>query len=155
MSAPENETAPARQDETPEDEAIVSPASPDGIRLAGAPPDVMRLSPKAIAAFGGVACLFIGGALWWGLGTPEPEAPENVYESANANRSELVTGGPADYAKVKLTGPTPGELGAPTVPQDGEVMPVPPPALPQPADAAVTAADQREARAAATDGATF
>ena len=148
MSAPESETAPARQDETPEDEAIVSPASPDGIRLAGAPPDVMRLSPKAIITSGGVASLAIGGALWWGLGTPEPDAAENVYESANASRSELVNGGPADYGKVKLTAPAPGELGAPTVPQDGEMMQVSPPGIGRPVDPAATAAEQREARAA-------
>ena len=147
MSAPESETPP-RHGETPEEEVIVPPASPGGIRLAGATPKVMRLSPKAIIASGGVAFLAIGGALWWGLGTKEPDAAENVYESANASRSELVTGGPADYGKVKLTAPAPGELGAPTVPQDGEMMQVSPPALPQPADAAVTAADQREARAA-------
>lgn len=80
--------------------SAVSPAGPERLRLRAELPKVMRLSPKALAALGSLSCLAIGGALWWGLRTPPPEAAENAYESENANRSELVTGGPADYSKA-------------------------------------------------------
>src|SRR3546814_6761646 len=45
----------------------VSPASPRSLRLRAELPKVMRLSPKAMTILGGVSCLAISAALWWGL----------------------------------------------------------------------------------------
>ncbi|WP_336579613.1 TrbI/VirB10 family protein [Sphingopyxis witflariensis] len=105
----------------------------------------MRLSPKALAILGSISCLAIGGALWWGLRTPPPEAAENVHESENASRSELVTGGPADYSKApKMDELRFGEVGGSKLaaPQNGEIVPLP---LSGPG---IAAAEQARARAA-------
>ena len=65
----------------------------------------MRLSPKTTAILGGVSCLAISAALWWGLRATPPEATENVYETVNANRSELIAGAPPDYSKISKPDP--------------------------------------------------
>src|SRR3546814_2709924 len=72
----------------------VSPASPRSLRLRAELPKVMRLSPKAMTILGGVSCLAISAALWWGLRATRPEATQNLYETANPNRLERITGGP-------------------------------------------------------------
>src|SRR3546814_15216882 len=79
-------------------------------------PSVMRLSRRTLAIIGGTAGLAIAGALLWALRTPEPDPRENVYETDRPNRSDVITGAPADYGAVpKLGPPLPGDLGRPIV----------------------------------------
>lgn len=129
--------------------AAVAPASPDGFRLEGELPRVMRLSRKALALAGGVAGLAIGGALLWALRTPDPKAARELYEVTNPNRAESITGGPADYGSIpKLGPPLPGDLGRPIVSAQntGESVPVPGMAQP-PIDPRIAAAEQARQRA--------
>lgn len=144
MSGPEREGEEPGDVEVPADaEVPVAPASPDGLQLGAAPPRVMRLSRKALAIIGGASGLAVGGALFWALQPVAPEVAGNLYESSKPNRSELVTGGPADYGKIEK--PRPGDLGRPipSARQDSEsVFGEPPP------DAAATAAEQARARMA-------
>lgn len=133
-----------------DDEAPVAPASPDGFRLEGDMPRVMRLSRKTLAVLGGTAGIAIGGALLWALRPVDPKAPQELYDVTDPSRPEAVTGGPKDYGAVpKLGPPLPGDLGRPIVSaqQDGKV--VPPPAMAAAPDPAMTAAEharQREAQ---------
>lgn len=148
MNAPdrEGEGAPVEAELCP---AAVAPASPDGFRLEGELPRVMRLSRKTLALAGGAAGLAIGGALLWALRTPDPKAAQELYEVTNPNRAEAITGGPADYGSVpKLGPPLPGDLGRPIVAAQnaGETVPVPGMAQP-PVDARVAAAEQARQRA--------
>src|SRR3546814_4804119 len=67
-------------------------------------PSVMRLSRRTLAIIGGTAGLAIAGALLWALRTPEPDPRENVYETDRPNRSDVITGAPADYGAVPKLG---------------------------------------------------
>lgn len=137
--APDEESAPS-----------VAPASPEGFRLEGEMPRVMRLSRKTLALAGGAAGLAIGGALLWALRTPEPKTAQELYEVTSPNKSETVTGAPADYGTVpKLGPPLPGDLGRPIVSAQnaGEIVPVPGMAQ-TPVDPRVAAAEQARQRAA-------
>lgn len=135
-------------------EVAPEPASPDGFRLAGTMPPVMRLSRKAMAGIGVVAAVVIGGSLVFALQPRAPQVAENLYDTDTPNRSEAVTGAPADYGAVpKLGPPLPGDLGGPIVAaqQDGEFVPLPPiaapPPTPQPqADPQIEAAQQARER---------
>lgn len=129
--------------------AAMAPPSPDGFRLEGELPNVMRLSRKTLAVLGGAAGIAIGGALLWALRPVDPKAAQELYEVAVPNRSETVTGAPADYGAVpKLGTPLPGDLGRPIVSAQkaGEPMPVPAMGLP-PADPAQSARKQARLRA--------
>jgi type IV secretion system protein VirB10 len=129
--------------------AAIAPPSPDGFRLEVELPRVMRLSRKTLAVLGGAAGIAIGGALLWALRPADPKAAQELYEVAAPNRSETVTGAPADYGSVpKLGPPLPGDLGRPIVSAQkaGEPMPVPAMELP-PADPAQTAREQARLRA--------
>lgn len=151
MSAPERESlgdaAPQKLDEA----APVAPASPDGFRLEGEMPRVMRLSRKTLAIAGATAGFAIGGALLFALRTPIPKEAQELYEVTNPNRSEAITGAPADYGAVpKLGPPLPGDLGRPIVAAQnaGEVVPVPAMARPvPPLDPRIAAAEQARQRA--------
>lgn len=146
MSGPEREADGAATEAPPEP---VAPASPDGFRLEGEMPRVMRLSRKTLALAGGAAGLAIGGALLWALRTPEPKTAQELYEVANPNKAETITSGPADYGAVpKLGPPLPGDLGRPIVSAQkaGETVPVPGMAQP-PVDPRVAAAEQARQRA--------
>lgn len=101
----------------------------DAFRLAAEPPAVMRLSRKTLAILGGASGILIGGALLYALQPVPPKSPENLVDSDRPNKSELVTGAPADYGKVpKLGAPLPGDLGRPILAaqQQGETVAVPP-----------------------------
>ncbi|MDT7529954.1 TrbI/VirB10 family protein [Sphingopyxis sp. SE2] len=129
MSVPEREEKAELASETGVAERAVAPPSPDGFRLEGEMPSVMRLSRRTLAIIGGTAGLAIAGALFWALRTPEPDRRENVYETDRPNRSELITGAVADYGAVpKLGPPLPGDLGRPIVSaqKDGEMITPPP-----------------------------
>ncbi|WP_422062391.1 TrbI/VirB10 family protein [Sphingopyxis sp.] len=127
----------------------VAPASPDGFRLEGEMPRVMRLSRKTLAVLGGGAGIAIGGALLWALRPVDPKAARELYEVSAPSRSENVTGAPADYGAVpKLGPPLPGDLGRPIVSAQraGEAVPVP--AMgPPPPDPRQTAREQAQQRA--------
>lgn len=136
MSAPEREAEAAEG-------VAVAPADPQPFRLGGEPPQVMRLSRKALAILGAASGIAIGGALLFALQPSEPKVAENLYDSDRPNKSERVTGAPGDYGKIpKLGEPLPGDLGRPILAarENGETVPVPPvgePALPDPRAAAV------------------
>ncbi|AMU89149.1 conjugal transfer protein TraI [Sphingopyxis macrogoltabida] len=127
----------------------MAPPSPDGFRLEGELPNVMRLSRKTLAVLGGAAGIAIGGALLWALRPVDPKAAQELYEVAVPNRSETVTGAPADYGAVpKLGPPLPGDLGRPIVSAQKAGEPMPVPAMgPPPADPAQSARKQARLRA--------
>ena len=129
--------------------AAMAPPSPDGFRLEGELPNVMRLSRKTLAVLGGAAGIAIGGALLWALRPVDPKAAQELYEVAVPNRSETVTGAPADYGAVpKLGTPLPGDLGRPIVSAQKAGEPMPVPAMgPPPADPAQSARKQARLRA--------
>lgn len=140
MSAPDREAA-----------EVVAPAPADAqpFRLGGEPPQVMRLSRKALAILGAASGLAIGGALLYALQPGTPKVPENLYDSARPNKSERVTGAPGDYGKVpKLGDPLPGDLGRPILAarENGETVPAPPTGTPPPPDPRVAAAEQARVR---------
>lgn len=129
--------------------AAIAPPSPDGFRLEGELPRVMRLSRKTLAVLGGTAGIAIGGALLWALRPVDPKAAQELYEVTAPNRSENVTGAPADYGAVaKLGPPLPGDLGRPIVSAQKAGEPIPVTAMgPPPADPAQTAREQARLRA--------
>ena len=129
-------------------EAPIAPESPEGFRLGGEPPQVMRLSRKTLAIIGATSGFAIAGALIYALQPGAPKTAVNVYESDTPNKSEVVTGAPADYSKVpKLGGPFPGDLGRAILAaqRDGEMVP---PAEPRPVDPRASAIEQNRARLA-------
>src|SRR3546814_20630819 len=84
MSVPEREEKAELATEPGAAERAVAPPSPDGFRLEGEMPSVMRLSRRTLAIIGGTAGLAIAGALLWALRPPEPDPPANVYETARS-----------------------------------------------------------------------
>ena len=86
--------------EKPEAEAPMAPTSPDGFRLGGEPPRVMRLSRKALATLGVAASVAIGGSLIYALQPKSPVPPENLFDTNSRNRADQVTGAPANYSDV-------------------------------------------------------
>lgn len=149
MIRPENEGGAAPTADPREDTKSVAPASPEGFRLAGDMPRVMRLSRKTLAVLGGGAGIAIGGALLWALRPVDPKAARELYEVSAPSRSENVTGAPADYSAVpKLGPPLPGDLGRPIVSaqREGEAVPVPSMGPPPP-DPRQTAREQARQRA--------
>lgn len=138
----------------PDGERPVAPGNPDGFRLGGEPPRVMRLSRKALAILGVIASIGIGGSLIYAL-QPNNHAPaENLYDTNSRNRADSVNGAPANYGDVPKLGPAlPGDLGGPIVAaqQRGQNVPIPPigtaPAAGQP-DPRIAAAEQARERAA-------
>lgn len=138
----------------PDDDRPIAPASPDGFRLGGEPPRVMRLSRKALAILGLLASVGIGGALIYAL-QPNNHAPaENLYDTNSRNRADSVNGAPANYGDVPKLGPAlPGDLGGPIVAaqRGGQNVPIPPignaPGA-GPPDPRIAAAEQARERAA-------
>lgn len=138
----------------PDDDRPVAPASPDGFRLGGEPPRVMRLSRKALAILGLLASVGIGGALIYAL-QPNNHAPaENLYHTNSRNRADSVNGAPANYGDVPKLGPAlPGDLGGPIVAaqRGGQNVPMPPIGTAPsagPPDPRIAAAEQARERAA-------
>lgn len=149
MSAADREDEGARSAEVEAPTVAVAPASPDGLRLVGERPPVMRLSRKTLALAGGTAGLAVGGALLWALRSPGPQDARELYEVTNPNRSETITGAPADYgAKPKLGPPLSHDLGRPIVAAQETVETVPVPGMAQtPAEPRIAAAEQARQRA--------
>ena len=149
MSAPGHDMTDAADADLREHVAAVAPASPDGFRLEGELPRVMRLSRKTLAILGGAAGIAIGGALLWALRPVDPKAPQELYEVTDPNKSGAVTGGPKDYGSVpKLGPPLPGDLGRPIVAAQNAEESVPVPGMAQPhVDPRIAAAEQARQRA--------
>ena len=151
----ESEIEVDAEDDEPDDDRPVAPASPDGFRLGGEPPRVMRLSRKALATLGLLASAGIGGALIYAL-QPNNHAPaENLYDTNSRNRADSVNGAPANYGDVPKLGPRlPGDLGGPIVAaqRGGQNVPIPPigqsPTGALPPDPRLAAAQQARDRAA-------
>lgn len=83
------------------------------MRLRPAPPEVMRLSRKAVWIGGGVAAL--AGSLIFAVALRAPSRampPQDLYRPAAAP-SEAVSALPKDYAGPRLGPPLPGDLGRP------------------------------------------
>lgn len=143
-------SAPDREEEVVAEPAAAPAPGADPFRLGGEPPQVMRLSRKALAIIGGASGIAIGAALLYALQPTKPKVAENLYDSDRANKSELVTGAPGDYSKIpKLGQPLPGDLGRPILAarENGEAVPVPPIGTPPPPDPGIAAAEQARARA--------
>ncbi|MGV7123375.1 TrbI/VirB10 family protein [Sphingopyxis sp. 550A] len=144
-------SAPEREEEAGLEPAAAPPAGAEPFRLGAEPPQVMRLSRKALAILGGASGIAIGGALLYALQPAKPKVAENLYDSDRPNKSELVTGAPGDYGKIpKLGEPLPGDLGRPILAarENGETVPVPPIGAAPAPDPRVAAAEQARARAA-------
>lgn len=122
--------------------------NPEGFRLRGSPPRVVRLSRKAMAILGVAAGVGIGGSLIYAL-QPRPNGapPQNVSSDNGRARSELVTNAPADYSKVpKLGPPLPGDLGRPILKAQANGKTVPVPAVGTQTDPGAAAAEQARQR---------
>lgn len=148
MSGPEDNAAGAPPPDPGKAFADVAPASPEGFRLGGELPRVMRLSRKTLAILGGAAGVAIGGALLWALRPVDPEVAQELYEVTTPNRSEAVTGAPSDYGAVPKLGPAlPGDLGRPIVSAQQARETAPVPATEPPPDPRGTAREQARQRA--------
>ena len=131
MSGPE-ETPKGERDEAPASPPIVH--DPKAFSLRGDPPRVMRLSRKALASVGAIACLAIGGALVYALQPPAHDDAPNLVDTQSPNRADSVTAAPKDYSQVpKLGQPLPGDLGRPILSAQANGQPVPMPPMGQPA----------------------
>src|SRR3546814_15005662 len=95
MSVPEREEKAELATEPGAAERAVAPPSPDGFRLEGEMPSVMRLSRRTLALIGGTAGLAIAGALLWALRAPEPDPRQNVYETERPKRTDVIKNGRA------------------------------------------------------------
>src|SRR3546814_19847250 len=121
MSVPEREEKAELATEPGAAERAVAPPSPDGFRLEGEMPSVMRLSRRTLAIIGGTAGLAIAGALLWALRPPEPDPRANVYETDRPHPQDVLTGAPPAHVAVRKLG-TPlrtetrrvGQRGGPT-----------------------------------------
>lgn len=136
-------------------ETSVALSGPDGLRIGGDPPRVVRLSRKALATLGFVASLGIGGSLIYALQPKDEAQPENLIDTNSRNRADQVTGAPASYSDVPNLGPPVIEdrerlAGSGT--QDGQSYPIPPvgppKGAPPPPDPRIAAAEQARERAA-------
>jgi type IV secretion system protein VirB10 len=144
---------PADNQETePKGPPQASPAHSRPFQLRSDPPQVMRLSPKALAVIGAGLSLGISGALIYALAPQGERQAEELYKTDSRATSETITSGPSDYGNVpKLGPPLPGDLGGPIVSaqQRGQNVPVPPVgAAPPPPDPRVQAAEAARQRAA-------
>src|SRR3546814_14329996 len=81
MSVPEREEKAELATEPGAAERAVAPPSPDGFRLEGEMPSVMRLSRRTLAIIGGTAGFAIAGALPRALRAPEPDPRGQSYET--------------------------------------------------------------------------
>ncbi|MEG3145028.1 TrbI/VirB10 family protein [Sphingomonas sp. RT2P30] len=133
------------------EEAEADGAVPD-LRLRGDPPQVMRLSRKALAILGLVGGTAIGGALLYALQPAHKQAPEELYSAENHATPDTLAGAPKDYSQVpKLGPPLPGDLGRPIVAAQGRGVDVAVPSIgatpPSRAPGGVNAADAARQRA--------
>lgn len=127
--APDRVTAAGQETAPASDIAAPQVHDPRAFRLRGDPPSVMRLSRKALASIGAVACLSIGGALVYALLPAQHSAAPNLIETESRNKADKMTAAPDSYDKVPQLGqPMPGDLGRPilSAQQNGRAVPMPP-----------------------------
>lgn len=101
------------------------------LRLRAEPPNVMRLSRKALAIVGGVAAAGLGAAFLLVLEPADRKAgPNELYPTGRATPAEGVASLPRDYTGIpKLGPPLPGEFGKPVLrrsQETGEPIPARP-----------------------------
>ncbi|MGQ3179613.1 MAG: TrbI/VirB10 family protein, partial [Blastomonas fulva] len=159
MTVPPQPDPPAKSPTVDADERAeytpVAPSGPDGLRLGGDLPRVMRLSRKALATLGFVASLAIGGSLIYALQPKDDGRPENLIDTNSGNRADQVMGAPASYSDVPSLG-TPvtedHDRLASAQMQGGQNHPIPPAGpledAPPPPDPRTAAAEQARERAA-------
>jgi len=161
MIVPPQRDAPA-EDQNPSVDADerakekpVALSGPDGLRIGGDPPRVMRLSRKALAALGFVASLGIGGSLIYALQPKNDAPPANLIDTNGRNRADQVMGAPASYSDVPNLGPSVAEDGERldgAQMQGSQYHPIPPVGPPEdappPPDPRIAAAEQARDRAA-------
>ena len=88
--------------------------APQAFRLRGAPPRVMRLSRKTLAAVGVVAGLGIGGSLIYALRPAGHHQAKELYSTDHHPTADQIASAPKDYGQVPKLGPAlPGDLGPP------------------------------------------
>ena len=114
MKTPERE-ANGTQEANGEAEDAAEHRKAEPLRIAAAPPRVMRLSRKALASLGAIAGVGISGALFYALQSPDRTPPENLYDAESRTRPEQVTGAPASYADSVKTGPSSFSGGNPSL----------------------------------------
>jgi type IV secretion system protein VirB10 len=141
--------APAEKRSPPR---LADPA--DAVKLRSEPPQVMRLSRKAIGI--SLACGFAlaGGALIYALQPQARNASEELYNTDSPAVADNLAGAPSDYGQVPKLGPAlPGDLGKPILDAQrrGDMAALPPvgepqPFSPDPAGNAVATARERAAQ---------
>ncbi len=96
--------------------AAAAAAPADGFRLRGDPPQVMRLSRKALATLGAVSAIAIGGCLLYAFQPTAPRQSTELYNTDSKTTPDGLAAVPKDYGQApKLGPPLPGDLGRPIV----------------------------------------
>ena len=104
------------------------------MRLHAEPPQVTRLSRRAITAFGLIASLAIGGALIYALQPRDRgQDGEELFSTENRATADGLAELPRDYAGPLLGPPLPGDLGKPILEAQNRGEPVLSPAITPPA----------------------
>ena len=104
------------------------------MRLRAKPPQVTRLSRRALLAAGLIVSLGIGGALIYALRPPDRNAGgEELYTTDNRRTAEGLEDLPRDYTGPVLGPPLPGDLGRPILNAQERGQPVAPPVIAPPA----------------------
>lgn len=132
------------------DEAAQTPE--EAVKLRGDPPQVMRLSRKAIGIASACGFALVGGALIYALQPASQAEREELLNTEGTARPDALADGPRDYGDVpKLGPPLPGDLGAPILAaqQRGDVAELPPigatpPTGPAPTPAQTAAEAERQ-----------
>lgn len=117
----------------PREQANGQPLAVPDLRLRGDPPRVMRLSRKALAVLGLVACTAIGGSLLYALQPQHKAASQELYDTGSHATADALNSAPKDYGQIpKLGPPLPGDLGRPIVSAQARGADTAPPATGQP-----------------------
>lgn len=113
------------------------------MRLRPESPRVTRLSRKALATIGAIACCGIGGALIYALQSRSGgRSGEELYSTSNRNTADGLAGLPRDYTGPRLGPPLPGDLGRPILDAQNRGVSVPVPTI-RPPDPGISAEEQR------------
>ncbi|WP_449045080.1 TrbI/VirB10 family protein [Paracoccus versutus] len=103
------------------------------MRLHAEPPKVTRLSRRALAAFGLIASLVIGGALIYALQPHDRDQDgEELFSTENRATADGLAELPRDYTGPLLGPPLPGDLGKPILEAQNRGETAAPPAITPP-----------------------
>lgn len=117
------------------------------VKMRGDPPQVMRLSPKAIGISCALGAAVICGSLIYALKPGGPDKPPELYNTESRNAADSLAGAPKDYGQVpKLGAPLPGDLGKPILDAQnrGAVAAMPPIGTVQPQSPELAARQRAE-----------